>query len=177
MQFRCVNNIYHYLKTSSTQERAWELASSGAPSGTLVIARVQERGRGRYGRKWYSPAGGLWFSLLYFPVEAVDAGKVIHSAAMALKRSLKEVVGVRVKIKLPNDLYYQKKKVAGIILEKKAEKVVLGVGVNLNFRRDAIPGGFPAITIKEITGHRVSRAAILSSFLTNFCRKETSSEF
>ena len=168
MHYRKKGNVYVFSKIPSTQDKAWELISRGAPSGTLVIAGVQTAGRGRRGRAWCSPAGGLWFSLALFPVSAGYSAGLTLSAARALQLALKSALDLETRVKLPNDLYFQEKKLAGIILETRGDKSVLGVGVNVNCRTGFLPPGISAVSLREIVKRPVSRCAILSAFLVNF---------
>jgi BirA family biotin operon repressor/biotin-[acetyl-CoA-carboxylase] ligase len=128
----------------STQERARELASAGTPNGTLVVAEVQTGGRGRLGRHWGSPKGGLWMSLVLRPRFAASlASRITQTAAVGVAKALWEV-GVEVRIKWPNDLLAGGKKVCGILAESSAgnagetvgkrrlDYVILGVGMNAN---------------------------------------------
>ncbi|MFH0795800.1 MAG: biotin--[acetyl-CoA-carboxylase] ligase [Candidatus Omnitrophota bacterium] len=163
-------NTYFFLTLPSTQDKTWELASLGAPAGTLVISRTQDAGRGRQGRVWYSPVGGLWFSLLIFPIIPETVNQVTLLSAQALASAIEKVTGLKTRMKLPNDLYCEDKKLAGIILEVKDEKAVLGVGLNVNCRTDLFPSPIPAVSLKEILNHRVSRSVILGSFLICFQR-------
>jgi BirA family transcriptional regulator, biotin operon repressor / biotin---[acetyl-CoA-carboxylase] ligase len=129
----------------STQERARELAHAGTPHGTLVIAEIQTGGRGRLGRHWGSPKGGLWMSLVLRPRFAASlASRITQTAAVGVAKALWEV-GVEVRIKWPNDLLAGGKKVCGILAESSAgnaretveerrlDHVILGVGMNANF--------------------------------------------
>jgi len=127
-------NIYFFPELPSTQDKAWELISNGVPSGSLVIAGIQTAGRGRQGRVWHSPAGSLYYSLILFPVSFRRSNGITLSAARALQLSLRSALGLETRFKLPNDLYFQEKKLAGIILEVKDDKAVLGVGLNVNCR-------------------------------------------
>ena len=101
--------IYHIERFSSlgsTNEYLKQLAESGAPEGTVVIAREQTAGRGRFGRRWLSPKGGAWFSLLLRPPIPVEqAGCIAILIAVSLARALREGWGVPVGVKWPNDLY------------------------------------------------------------------------
>ncbi|MCL6642888.1 MAG: biotin--[acetyl-CoA-carboxylase] ligase, partial [Candidatus Bipolaricaulota bacterium] len=90
----------------STNDYLKQLAESGAPEGTVVIAREQTAGRGRLGRSWLSPQGGAWFSLLLRPPIPVEqAGCISVLIAISLARALREHWGVPVGVKWPNDLY------------------------------------------------------------------------
>jgi len=140
----------------STQERARELAREGALHGTLVISKVQRGGRGRLGRQWGSPPGGLWMSLVLRPEVPVRfAPRITQTAAVGVAKALWGF-GVEARIKWPNDLLVLKDgepegKICGILAESSAEHVpvaakrtgpvpddsrldfvVLGVGLNAN---------------------------------------------
>jgi len=168
VQFRKRENVYVFSELPSTQDKAWELVSNGVPSGCLVIAGLQTVGRGRQGKVWYSPVGSLCFSLVLFPISSRQSGGIILSAARALQLALKYTLGLETRLKLPNDLYFQEKKLAGIILEVKQDKAVLGVGLNVNCRTGSWPVGVCAVSLMEILSKRVSRCTILSAFLNNF---------
>lgn len=152
---------YRYLgRVGSTQDvlRAW--AEEGAPEGALVLAEVQERGRGRRGRPWESrPGGSLTFSLLLRPSLPLPAlGLLPLLAGLALV----EAVGVG-GLKWPNDLLAQDgRKLAGVLLEAKAEGeevayALLGVGVNVAWA----PEG--AAFLQEFAP--LSRREVLEGFL------------
>jgi BirA family biotin operon repressor/biotin-[acetyl-CoA-carboxylase] ligase len=147
---------------SSTQERARELARSGTPHGTLVVAGVQTGGRGRMGRLWGSPAGGLWMSLVLRPnLDASLSPRITQTAAVGVAKALWGF-GVVAHIKWPNDLLVAGRKICGILAEsgiKYAPKgrpgppkarpldyVVLGVGMNANLH----PGDL-AVPDREVT--------------------------
>ncbi|MFA5393149.1 MAG: biotin--[acetyl-CoA-carboxylase] ligase [Candidatus Ratteibacteria bacterium] len=172
VRFKKRGNIYVFSELSSTQDKAWELVSDGVSSGSLIIAGVQTAGRGRQGKIWYSPRGSLCFSLVLFPVSSGQSGGITISAARALQLALKSALNLETRLKLPNDLYFQEKKLAGIILEVKQKKAVLGVGLNVNCPANSWPVGVQAVSLKEILNRRVSRCAILFAFLNNF-QKET----
>lgn len=127
----------------STQERARELARSGTPHGTLVISRTQLGGRGRRGRRWVSPPGGLWMSLVLRSELAVDlAPRITQVAALGVAKALWEI-DVRALIKWPNDLLVDGRKICGILAESSAKRTrqkeheldfaILGIGLNANF--------------------------------------------
>lgn len=151
----------------STQERARELARAGARHGTLVLARVQTGGRGRLGRSWASPPGGLWMSLVLRP--ALSPGKlhrITPAAAVAGAKALWQL-GVEARIKWPNDLLAGGRKVCGILAEAEAAPgpcVVLGIGLNANF--DPEETGSPAATtLRRELGHDVDLLRLLGLLL------------
>lgn len=133
----------------STNLTAKRLALDGAPHGTLVLAAHQSGGRGRHGRRFESPAGkGVYFSVLLRPqLSPADAQAVTVCAAVAVYRAVRRLCHLKLGIKWVNDLYYQGKKVCGILTEAgtnvesgRLDWLVVGVGLNLT----AAPADFPA---------------------------------
>lgn len=165
---------------ASTQEIARELARAGTPHGTLVLAAVQTGGRGRLGRSWGSPEGGLWMSLVLRPrVDASLASRFTQTAAVGVAKALWET-GVEARIKWPNDLLAGGKKICGILAESSAENarppaggrrldyVVLGVGMNANLD----PGDLEVpdrevTTIRSELGRDVNLLDLLRALLSN----------
>ncbi len=137
------NPSIYLLRTASTNAVAKKLAAEGYPSGTLVTAVTQTAGRGRLGRDFYSPPGGLYFSLLVRDLPPNDAPLVTSLTAAALARAVESVAPVTVGIKWVNDLVVGGHKLAGILCERVSigggnPPVIIGAGLNL---ADA---GFPA---------------------------------
>jgi BirA family transcriptional regulator, biotin operon repressor / biotin---[acetyl-CoA-carboxylase] ligase len=169
---------------ASTQERGRELARSGTPHGTLVVAGVQTGGRGRLGRHWGSPAGGLWMSLVLRPkFEAGFAARITQTAAVGVARALGEV-GVEARIKWPNDLLAGGKKVCGILAESvvrnaasqakgtRLDYVTLGVGVNANLDpSDLEVRDREVTTIRSELGRDVDLLSLLHILLSNLNRE------
>ena len=129
---------------SSTNTAVKQMALEGAPDGSLCIAESQSAGKGRLGRVWSAPAGqGLWVSLLLRPqLPPPKAPAITLCAAMAMARAVRETTGLDARIKWPNDLVYEGRKLCGILLEMSAdpdriEYVVVGTG--LNFHEGAYP--------------------------------------
>ncbi|MCL6637308.1 MAG: biotin--[acetyl-CoA-carboxylase] ligase [Alicyclobacillus sp.] len=129
----------------STNAYAADLARQGAPHGTLVVAREQTGGRGRHGRSWYSPPGGLWMSLvLRRPLWLQRAAELTLLACVAVRRAILHQTGLAAGIKWPNDLLFDGRKVCGILAEVRAEGeqveyAVLGIGVNNRMAADQLP--------------------------------------
>ncbi len=170
----------------STQARARELAHAGAPHGTLVVSRIQTGGRGRLGRRWGSPAGGLWMSLVLRPgISTGVAPRVTQTAAVAVAKALRDL-GAAAEIKWPNDLLVRGRKICGILAESSAESVpvaakkvnagegrrvdfvVLGVGLNANLDPEdlGVPGNEVA-TLRSEVGRDVDLLALLGSLLSH----------
>lgn len=132
--------VHLYESLSSTNRTAKQLALDGAPHGTLVLAAHQSAGRGRLGRSFASPAGkGVYLSVLLRPhVPVTDSLTVTAGTAVSVCRAVEQLCGLRLAVKWVNDLYYQGKKVCGILTEAgtdvesgRLEWLVVGVGLNL----------------------------------------------
>ena len=170
----------------STQQRARELAREGAPHGTLVVSNIQTVGRGRLGRRWGSPTGGLWMSLvLRLGIPTRVAARITQTAAVAVAKALREM-GVEAKIKWPNDLLVKGRKICGILAESSIENVpvaakrvgpgeggaidfvVLGVGLNADLDpQDLGVVENEATTLRSELGRDVDLLALLDSVLSH----------
>jgi len=139
----CIGKELHYLAiTSSTQDVARDKADQGAPEGTAVIAGIQQSGRGRLGRSWLSPEGGLATSIVLRP--AMSTVHLLPAiTALAVFRTIKSL-GIEATIKWPNDILIGGRKVCGILIEHGlADNVicysVIGIGININFDTGLYP--------------------------------------
>ncbi len=132
-------SILFSREVESTNEWAKEMAMYGACEGTVVIAGTQTGGRGRIGREWVSPTGGLWFSLILRPkLRPTEAVKLTFVAGLAVAKVLREMFGLKAETKWPNDVLVNGRKICGILTEmntigETVNFVVVGVGVNANF--------------------------------------------
>ena len=124
----------HLRATTSTNDRARELAQSGAPHGTLVTAAEPHAGRGRQGRTWSAPPGR---ALLLSLVLRDPPGLLPLTAALAVA----QVAGPDARIKWPNDVLVDGRKVAGILVEGRPQEgwAVLGIGLNVAVAPDDFP--------------------------------------
>ena len=124
----------HLRATTSTNDRARELAQAGAPHGTLVTAAEQTSGRGRQGRTWTAPPG----SALLLSVVLRDPPALLPLAAAL---AVSEVSGAGAQIKWPNDVLLDGRKVAGILAEGRPQDgwAVLGIGLNVALRIEDLP--------------------------------------
>ena len=117
--------IIHYEHVSSTQEIARELALLGTGEGGVIIAEVQEHGRGRHGRAWLSPRGGLYASIVMRPDPLLPL-----CVGVAIVRALREV-DIPAMLKWPNDVLVRERKIAGILIEAVEQWAIVGIGVNI----------------------------------------------
>ncbi len=156
-----------HSRIGSTSARARELAESGAPEGTLVLADEQTAGKGRSGKSWASPPeSGLWFTLLLRPRSEVALRLVplrVGAAVAAVLGSLDR--GAEIGLKWPNDLWWREQKLAGILCERVADLTLVGIGLNL--RPISLPGGArPApVSLDEVVQGRVPRANLMAPLI------------
>ncbi len=128
--------IYYFDILDSTQSFAIELASKKIESGTLVISEKQTHGRGRLDRKWVSPSGGIWLSLILHPEFEISVSTLFPLiTSLALAIAIEKILKIKPKLKWPNDVTINDKKVAGILIDASIESgkidyLVLGIGIN-----------------------------------------------
>jgi BirA family biotin operon repressor/biotin-[acetyl-CoA-carboxylase] ligase len=156
--------IIFLREANSTNDYAKELASYGAEGGAIVIAESQIAGRGRLGREWISPKGGLYLSIILRPKISVnEAVKLVFVASLAVANVLRAVYRLKVETKWPNDVLINGKKVCGILAEtnttgEKVNYTVIGVGVNANFAvKDALPKELvkTSTSLEDETGRKI----------------------
>jgi BirA family biotin operon repressor/biotin-[acetyl-CoA-carboxylase] ligase len=129
--------VYHYERVASTMDVVHALAEQGAEAGTVVVAGEQLEGRGSRARPWYSPPGGLWLSVLFRPGSAGAVEVMSIRVGLALARSLDRFTRTPVRLKWPNDLMLDDRKVGGVLCEARWQGTTLGwvaIGVGLNVR-------------------------------------------
>ncbi len=131
--------IYAFKATTSTNDRAIELARAGAPEGTLVVTEYQSHGRGRRERVWLAAEGRhLLFTIIFRPPWSVAwAPRLTQVLAISMAEAIESLSGLSVSVKWPNDLMINQKKVAGILTEMQGQAdmvdyVAVGAGINVN---------------------------------------------
>ena len=131
--------ILYFDSIDSTNTKAQELAEKGYPSGTLVVADKQIAGKGRRGRNWESPSGcGIFMTLMLKPdINPNNASMLTLVSALAVAKALADITGKDAKIKWPNDIVIDGRKVCGILTEMSAQfdyinNIVIGIGINVN---------------------------------------------
>src|SRR3989441_10467797 len=132
--------IYYFDTIDSTQSFALRLASKPYENGSIVIAERQTRGKGRLNRRWISPKGGIWLSILLkpdFEVSQVSLFPILSSLALA--KAIENVLKLKPRLKWPNDVTLNDKKVAGILIDasmesNKIDYLVIGAGINFRIQ-------------------------------------------
>ncbi len=170
-------DIHYFQEIDSTNTKAKELAEKGAIEGTMVIAESQTRGRGRMGRQWYSsPGAGIYTSLILRPtIPPLAAPKITLMTAVAIAEALLSQLDLDIRIKWPNDILIQGKKLVGILTEISSEMnvvhyIVVGLGLNVNTPRRDFPPELQNIATSLFmeTGNVCSRARLIRGFLEQF---------
>lgn len=132
----------HFRRTDSTNERAKELALTGAPGGLVITAGEQTAGRGRRGNEWFAPAGScLLYSALLRPFAAEEAPLLPLAVPVAVCEAAESVAPVRCQVKWPNDVWVDERKVAGVLVEARPNEswAVIGIGVNVAIPQEGFP--------------------------------------
>jgi len=159
-----------YDAVPSTQSVVKEAAERGFREGFVAIAEEQTAGRGRRGRSWVSPRGGLWLSILLKPgLPPPKLPLLMLAAGLAVSKAVETTCGLKAELKWPNDVLINGRKVAGILAEASVEAdlvhyVVLGIGVNVN---NDLPVKLKeeATTLKEQLGSSVARVKLVQELL------------
>lgn len=169
-------NIHFFKEVDSTNDVARELADEDAEEGTLVIAESQRSGKGRRGKRWISPSGGVWMTIILRPdIEPPKAPQLTLVTGVAVAETLNQECGLDVGIKWPNDILIGDKKVCGILTEVKADMgkvdyVLVGIGIDLNVDLNIFPpelrGG--ATSLKAELDREIMGAELVATFLKNF---------
>lgn len=126
--------VHHLDSIGSTNDEAWRLANAGAPHGTVVHADEQTSGRGRFTRRWYSPPGNLYLSIiLRLDPARTHSTELGFVTALAVADAVDALLPrrIRAKLKWPNDVLVNGGKMAGILLEQANDVTVIGIGVNI----------------------------------------------
>jgi BirA family biotin operon repressor/biotin-[acetyl-CoA-carboxylase] ligase len=160
-------------ETESTNTVAMNLASQGAREGAVVLAEVQTGGRGRLGRKWISPKGNLYMSVILRPgIPTHKAPLITLMGAVAVASAMRSCCGLPAGIKWPNDILVSGKKAGGLLTEMSAEPdrikhIVLGIGVNVNMDLVGMPADIRPITttLAAEAGSGVNRTELLRQLL------------
>jgi BirA family biotin operon repressor/biotin-[acetyl-CoA-carboxylase] ligase len=162
---------------SSTNLYAENLIKNGAESGTVVIADSQKDGAGRRGRHFFSPPGvGIYMSYIILVPKGAQHIELLTSAAgLAVSNAIDEIAGIRTKIKWPNDIMHNEKKLCGILTKLTADTLhniithaIIGIGINVN----QADGDFPdelkdtASSLRIASGRECDRAALSAKVIT-----------
>jgi BirA family transcriptional regulator, biotin operon repressor / biotin---[acetyl-CoA-carboxylase] ligase len=157
---------YHFLPScSSTQDL---LRPDEEPEGTVAATDEQTAGRGRRGRRWEAPpAKAIMCSVLLRPPPGRRLPELSLVGGVAVAHAVEEALGLSAQIKWPNDVLVNRKKVSGLLAETRDGVVILGIGLNVNQRREELPPNpaTPAASLRTVDGVERPRAPILARIL------------
>ena len=135
---------YYFDSIDSTQDFALKIASQDNENGTVIISKKQTGGKGRMKRKWFSPIGGIWMSIIIHPDFDISNTILVPIAtSLALCKAMEKTTKIRPELKWPNDITIKGKKVAGILVDtsiesNKIESLILGVGINFKIKQEKL---------------------------------------
>lgn len=166
-------DLYVYREVSSTNTIAKFLSQNGIGNGSVVIAEKQTAGRGRSGKTWESPLGGIWLSIILTPnVDYSNIPLITLATGVAVAKTLERIEVESCEIKWPNDIMINGKKVCGILTEattsfNSIENVVVGVGIDANLNIEDFPEDLKDKTTSlEIElGRKVDENLLIKLFL------------
>ena len=168
-------NVVYYDEIDSTNNRAKEAGDNGAAHGTLFVADMQVAGKGRRGRVWKSPSGSsIYMTILLYPdIPPVKAPQLTLLMAIAVAEGIQEVTGLETKIKWPNDIVVNGRKICGILTEMSAQidyinYIVVGVGINVSNESFPEEVAATATSLYLLTGVRISRAKLAAKIMAEF---------
>jgi BirA family biotin operon repressor/biotin-[acetyl-CoA-carboxylase] ligase len=166
--------IRYVESTPSTQNIAHQWAKDGAPEGAVVIAEEQVNGRGRMGKAWHSPPRtGIWMSLILRPpISLAEASQLTLLASVGVQEAISKETNLPTKIKWPNDILVQGKKVCGILTEIRGEQdrihyVIMGIGMNVNTEAKDFPEELANVgtSLAMETGRKIHRASLVAGIV------------
>ena len=132
--------VYYFNTIDTTQNFAMEIVTKNNMNGTIIIAKKQTGGRGRMKRKWKSPVGGIWMSIIIHPKFGVSSTTLVPIAiSLALCIAIEKTLKIKPELKWPNDVTVNGKKVAGVlvdasIISNEIEYMIIGVGINFKIK-------------------------------------------
>lgn len=171
--------IFYFPELESTNIIAKEKylrKEEGVNEGTVIIAERQSAGKGRLGRRWFSPVGGIWLSIILYPqLSPSYIPRMTLMTAIAIVKAIERCAQIKAQIKWPNDILINEKKVCGILTEMSAELdminwVVVGIGINANINQGEFPKDIKdsSTSLKEVLGEKISRVRLVQIFLEEF---------
>ena len=169
-------DIYIFNEVMSTNTIAKFLSMNGVGNGAVVISEKQTKARGRSGKNWESPLGGVWLSIILNPnVKHSKIPLITLATGVAVENTLKRIGVKNAEIKWPNDILIHGKKVCGILTEaitsfNTIESVIIGVGIDANISIENFPEELREnmTTLNDEIGEKVDENLLIKLFLEEF---------
>ncbi|MBQ6138931.1 MAG: biotin--[Methanobrevibacter sp.] len=172
---KIAKEILCFRKVFSTNSIAKFLANHDAEEGTVLISEIQTKARGRLGKKWEAPEGGIWMSLILRPqVPPARIGLITLATGVAIAKSIRSL-GVDARIKWPNDVLIHGKKISGVLTEVNAtfneiDWIVVGIGIDSNLKLEDFSEDIRigTTTLTEELPTKVDENELIAIFLNEF---------
>lgn len=167
-------NLLHYKEVTSTNLVAKDLAQNNCKDGLVIVSETQTNGTGRFNRQWQSPLGGLWMSFVLKPNISPNEGNKITLITVAAMVKVLLNLNIQCKIKWPNDIYINNKKVCGILTTMNADMdkinyIIVGLGINININEKDFTNDLNTATSLLLEKNtEFNKSEILAEFLNNF---------
>ncbi|WP_024614415.1 biotin--[acetyl-CoA-carboxylase] ligase [Clostridium sp. Ade.TY] len=167
-------NLLHYKEVTSTNLVAKDLAQNNCEDGLVIVSETQTNGTGRFNRQWQSPLGGLWMSFVLKPNISPNEGNKITLITVAAMVKVLLNLNIQCKIKWPNDIYINNKKVCGILTTMNADMdkinyIIVGLGINININEKDFTNDLNTATSLLLEKNtEFNKSEILAKFLNNF---------
>ena len=170
------HDLYIYNKVKSTNTLGRFFAHNKCENGAVIISETQSKAKGRQGKSWDSPEGGIALSIVLNPILEVSKAPLITLATgVAVAKTLEKLGLEKVKIKWPNDILIDSKKVSGILTESIAkfnsiEHIIVGVGINVNLKSEDLPETitYAPTSLNMELGEEVNVNKVIKVFLEEF---------
>lgn len=171
--------IYYFPALTSTNIIARQKIlrkTDNIPEGTIIITEQQSGGKGRLGKTWFSPAGGIWLSIILYPeIISSSIALITLMAAVVVANTISKLFQIKAQIKWPNDILIDDRKVCGILTEMSTEAkskqwVIVGIGINTNNDSSELPEDIRkcSISLKEVTGQLIPRVMLVRHLCTEW---------
>jgi BirA family biotin operon repressor/biotin-[acetyl-CoA-carboxylase] ligase len=170
MEMSIGRHIIRLEEATSTNDVAKRYAKSGEAEGLVIVAKRQTEGRGRLGRQWASPEGGLYLSVLLKPdLDPKELTNLTVYSAVPVAKAIENITGLKTVLKWPNDVQIEGRKVAGLLVEGTGQQgkiayVVLGIGINVNSKTKEL-GVEGATSLSDEAGQRIDTERLLDELL------------
>ncbi|QXK92107.1 biotin--[acetyl-CoA-carboxylase] ligase [Neoehrlichia mikurensis] len=159
--------VYHYDIIYNTNEEAINLAERGAHDGTVIISDEQIAGVGKYGRKWHSPKGNLYCSIII--TSQIEFAQLQFITSVAVGKTLNQIfnqkIGSFISYKWPNDVLVDGKKISGILIQKKSPSAWLVIGIGINMYNSPF---YATSIVNHVSNFKLSNLQLLQIFLKYF---------
>ena len=160
---------FKYKIVSSTNDIAIQKIRQGYKTG-VIISEKQTSGRGQHGKKWVSNKGNLFFSIFFIINKKIQISKLVTNNLRIIKKILSKYIKSKIKIKRPNDITVNKKKICGILNEtlfyNDLKFLVIGIGINIVSSPNL--KDYPTTNLNEITNKRISKTKLLNKIIKAF---------